>query len=392
MNKLFIIFFILISCKNIENEVSPITISVIPEKAVSLDLKEIFEDLDYVYLSPSGNKGFIGEFSKILYDGESFFVFQNGMGESSICKFDRTGKLIFQEVSKTEGPGKYMGASDIVLDNEKGVIEVLDSYQSKIVVLSKNDGAFINEMKLSPYNFKKFAKLEKNKYALYTANQPTELGAYNIYINQHDGQNPKHYVAINPYLTGTSIDENCFSSTPLNKSYLYTGVFSNIAWRVSLDTVMKAYRVDFGNKWFDEKTLQGLPGSDTEGKMNILNTGDDKITSIRNIEEFENSIFFHYFFSNNVYWNFYNKQNKSLISFHVNRAEFEKPNNFDSGPIPVYHYAVYNDYMVLGTKPTTVYDLGQAAPANSKFKQFAQTVPEEGNPVIILAKLKEKYR
>ena len=274
MNKLlvslFTFFYVFVSCKNIENEVGPITIKAIPEKAVLFDFKEIFEELDYVYLSPSGNKGFIGEFNKILYDGKSFFVFQNGMGESSICKFDRYGKLIFQEVSRTEGPGKFMGASDITLDNEKGLIEVLDSYQSKIVFLNKNDGTFINEMKLSPFNFKKFAKLENGRYAFYTANQPTELGSYNIYINQHNEHNLKHFIAINPYLSGTIIDENCFSTNPLNSSHVYVEIFSNVIWRVSSDTVTQAYRVEFGNRWFDEKVLQGLPGSDTRGKMAIL--------------------------------------------------------------------------------------------------------------------------
>ena len=96
--------------------------------------------------------------------------------------------------------------------------------------------------------------------------------------------------------------------------------------------------------------------------------------------------------SNKIYWNYYDKQNKTLKSFYVDRAELEKPNNFDGGPIPIYHYGGYNGYMILGAKPDAVYRLGQTAPNGGKFKQFAQTVPEEGNPVIILAKLKKKYQ
>ena len=52
----------------------------------------------------------------------------------------------------------------------------------------------------------------------------------------------------------------------------------------------------------------------------------------------------------------------------------------------------FNEYMIFEAESELVHTLGKNAPPSSKFKQFAQTVPEEGNPVIILAKLKRKYQ
>lgn len=395
MNNLTISLLTLIiihcSCKNSENEFTTVNIKAIPENAIIFDMKAVFEELDYVYLAPNGSKGLVGDFSKILFDGNSFFVFQDITGESSVCKFSRNGNLLFQEISRDEGPGKFMGGSDIALNNENEIIEILDAYQSKIIFVSKNDGAFIKEIKL-PYSFNKFVKLENDGYAFYAANSPTELGAFNIYIKHQDKPKPRHFVPINPNMIGTIINHNCFSTAPLNKSYLYSEIFSNILWRVSLDTVMPAYRIDFGERWVDEEALLGLPGADAESKMAILNTGEDKIQNVRNLEEFEESIYFNYYVFNKVYWNFYNKGKKKLESFYIERSALENPNSFDGGPIPFYHYGRFNEYLILGVDSGVVHRLGKAAPVGSKFKQFAQTVPEEGNPVIILAKLKKKYQ
>jgi hypothetical protein len=48
--------------------------------------------------------------------------------------------------------------------------------------------------------------------------------------------------------------------------------------------------------------------------------------------------------------------------------------------------------MIFEATADPIFNLGQKAKDGSKFKQFAQSVPKEGNRGIILAKLKKKYQ
>lgn len=392
IKKICVFFFILlsISCSN-EKLNAFQTIKITSNEAVILDLKEVFDELEYIYLSTKGNQGLIKEINEILFDGSDFYVFQDETDAPSICKFNKSGQLVFEEVSKEEGPGKFLGANDIALNNEDETIEILDSYQSKIVFCSKKDCSFIREIKTS-FNFRQFTKIGSNDYAYYSANQPTNVGAFNLYVGKLNEPILSPFAPINPHLIGTVIENKCFSSFPFNGSRLFKQDYSNVIWRTSPSNTNEAYKVDFGSHWFNESTLQGLAGSDTEGKMKILNVGDDKVKSLKNIEEFQDNIFFDYYLSGRIYWNFYNKNTKSLKSFYIDLSSYKNPNNFEGGPIPLVLRGRYNEFMIFETTSELVHTLGKNAPPPSKFKQFAQTVPEEGNPVIILAKLKKKYQ
>lgn len=388
---IFLLSIIVIAASCNQNENTASTIVVDPEKSSPINYSELFDGIEYVYLAPIDNKGYISEIDKLVFDGSNFYVFQDVTHAPSIFKFDRSGKFVFSKTSREEGPGKFIGANDILLNSSDNTIEVLDAYQAKIVACSQKDGRFLNETNL-PFNLRQFVGFGKEKYAFYSGNDRTEMGGYNVYLMDEPTTNLRPFIPINEYLIGTGIENKCFSSFPNNGSFLYRDEFSNIIWRITPDEAEEAYVIDFGGNWFDEKTLHGLAVSDAEGKLAILNSGKDKIRSLICVEEFESSIFFKYYLSGRMYWNFFDKNSMMLSSFFADRVSSNNPNNIDGGPIPNRFLGRFKDYMIFEAKSDLVYRLGQTAPSGSKFKQLAQTVPEEGNPVIILAKLKKKYQ
>jgi len=383
-----------ISCKQDDKLLEPITIAVDPSKAAPLDCLELFEDFEYVYLSPNASKGYIAEIEKLMFDGDDFYVFQNEMDAPGIFKFDREGKLVFNVTSHEEGPGKFLGANDIALNKNSKLIEILDAYQSKIVSCSMEDGAFVKEIKTS-YPFRQFVRFEEGNYAFYAANTPTELGAFNLYINKGMSREPKPFNPINPSLTGTIFENLCFSTYPNEGSYLYSEQFSNIVWRITPDWANEAYTIDFGKKWFDDDILKGFAQSDNAGKLNILNSNPSTaVRAIAHLEEFDKNLFFTYSLEGKYYWNFFDKTTHEMTSFYLIN-KLNNPNNFDGGSTPRRLLTRYQEYLIFELDPELVNQLGSRENANAsswKFREFAKTVPADGNPVIMLGKLKPLYQ
>jgi hypothetical protein len=140
-NYLFVLFFLMISCKSKDNTLFEFDPRNLIENKIRLS--EIADDIKYIPLDNIYPLGFIHD--NIEFINNSIYLSEKDIG---ILVFDITGKMIRKIGSKGRGPGEYLYTFDFTVDEKTETIYVWDN--NIIKVYSKN-GKFIRSFSLKEY-------------------------------------------------------------------------------------------------------------------------------------------------------------------------------------------------------------------------------------------------
>lgn len=229
------------------------------------------ESISYIPLETTeGN--YLNEVDGLRIFGEYFFFIErDGLNNKVISIFDKRGTFIRQISSPEEGPGYFMSVYDLWYDEEKDVIELLDSGSGKIVKYSLA-GEHIGDLYL-PGQFQEFVKFSENKYALYSGFSPQNSGMYN-FCHLRGGALQSCSLEFPEFFIGHKMEGPHFAPPALDHdNFLLHDSFNDTIYCFNRDenSLYPAYRLDLGNTWIDEKWISDFANGDMREKMMLMN-------------------------------------------------------------------------------------------------------------------------
>jgi hypothetical protein len=307
-------------------------------------------------------------------DGKSYFIFDENQGKIFVFEQSGKAKAIFDH--QGEGPGEYMEITDVQIDFEKEVIEVLDYRKLKKYNLTTFEYISAENLNHLPKdkNFRNFVRIDDVLY-LWTNLPPNqlvgedELGSHHL-IRVENGDVSFHvekkYGVIHGYIFHPSSSKNEFNLPSI--------VGSTDIIRVSRDSVYTKYKFDFGNK--------GIPLAEMmnfwEKRHELL--GSEYYKPPQNIWETGNHLFFQ-FTGNMVGYNvLFDKNTNSIKSIGKIQDKVDPVIIFsDSEFIYAYLFpGIIVDYLENGGDLTT----------SPFFKNLdTSLLKKEDNPIIVKFKL-----
>ncbi len=229
-------------------------------------------------------------------DGRSMYIVDKRQSKLLVFDRDGLGKSVFHK--KGPGPDEYLDISDLQIDFEEQVIEILD-YQ-RIKRYDLNSFAYLGEEDLRKIpkdkNFREFVRTNDKLY-LWTNLPPNqrisenEEGSYHL-VSIQDNE-PMYFVKKEYGVIGHQV---FYPSNRKDEYNLNPLVGSSDIIAVNQDSVYVKYRFNFGEKGLPKKELENFFGRAGE----LLNTDYNKFTS--NIRETNTHLFFQ--FAGNLKANF----------------------------------------------------------------------------------------
>lgn len=244
--------------------------------------------------------------NKILFRKNDMYVLDSHYKQ--ILRYSTDGKYIGKLQRIGKGPGEYTAISDFCLD-EKGNLYIVDPNQRKILIFAP-DFQFIKEKKLNFYfNNISFSKDFKHIF-LYTAltyNEPKY--AYQLMELSTDLRVEKGL--------GHSIErcDNIFANSEGNgiikkedDQVFFFPYFSSDIYKVTNDTLLPAYHLDFGKKILTVK----MANNDFDDMMNYVGK-EDYISSISYVQN--NDMMVYGYMDTKLFYNsFYNKTSNHVVT------------------------------------------------------------------------------
>lgn len=134
-----------ISCQPVRKQVlKRIDFESIVNKEIGLKLSEIVDEIKYIPLETNG-ECLLGDVDPIRIYGNQIFLISN----NQVYKFNKAGKFLGKIGSLGKGPGEYLSAYDIQINEYDEQIYVLDTNGKKIHMYSIN-GLYLESFALGP--------------------------------------------------------------------------------------------------------------------------------------------------------------------------------------------------------------------------------------------------
>jgi 6-bladed beta-propeller len=375
-------------CKNEPTHkvsVSSITIS----QAKTLDAPSgIIQSIRYVPLE-TAPACLISEVLKLHLQHDRIYVLNNIHPDRSLIVFDNKGELQFK-AGNTEGPGKVLRCNDFWVDDATGNIDLLDSYQKKLIRFGKN-GNYIGTVS-TQHGFEQIRKLPSGNYACYSGSEFIEGGNTKlIHLTNNDFDLKESFIsAILPnYPTSMAATFSNNNQYPI----YYWQRFSNKVWQID-ETGMKPFSVlDFGNNWIDEATLTKLASIENPGEMVSLLNGSPLVNGISSFNIVGDCQFFTYYQKGKLHWNLYNPQSKDLKSISL---AYDQPiaNGIDGGMVPFAPFTVFGDELVFLMEPKQLLDFvnkqssEQQTLQSPAMRDLLKSAQPNDNAIVVFVKLK----
>ncbi|NDV57810.1 6-bladed beta-propeller [Bacteroides sp. 519] len=366
MRPLLILILLLVSCKQEKPESNILIFE--PQKAThEFKLSDFVESITYIQFDST--KIFAGFDGTVLTD--DFIFLKTNLG---ILKYDRTGRFIQQIGGIGQGPMEYNQDYQIT-KSESGEKLFIHTYED-IILTYDFDGNFLNRIKAKvslsiPNVFRQY----NNQFYFFkdiSSYAPSQPDLWLVIDEKGKWVSSKKDE--NLFFESSSGANYIWSPTDYNNSSIYWNMYSDTIYRINKSGV-DAFGV-FGNGRY-RLTPQNESNRDGCLKMNC-------------IVETNRFIFFRWAFMTGEWTSnitIYDKQNKTF-------KNTDKPivNDIDGGaPLFFSRSVQINGYQYLGTSMRPE-DLKEKFLASNtpESRALAETIDEEGNPVMVLYKLKEQ--
>ena len=312
-NYIFRIFSILIvillvaGCREKKNNIADTYTDVVP---IIIDIKEAIQNkVDYKYsdilfdsITFIPLECFIDDFvlaldnSSIMRITPNFFFVQGKSGRTPLLCYDHNGKFIRKIAERGPGPGEFGRLRDVAVDEEKGIVYVLDRSDKKIYKYNF-EGVFLEVINLSNHADKIAVNLA-GQLLIHFPNWDGDL-QYSclLFDNKGDTINKLN----NNIFYGLDAERTKFGYEGLR--YIYN---DRIHVKGKSDTL---YVVE--NNRFIPKYIFST-GEKLSKKLSRVEY-DEKI-SISYIHETDSKVFFHFGIDKTGYWSYYDKKTGKAFS------------------------------------------------------------------------------
>ncbi len=368
-----------------------------PGSANIFSTKEIFEEITYIQLKGTNNK-LENSLTKLQVTNENIFVFRDDK-EESLNVFDRNGAFKYG-ISNVEGKHELYRVHDFYVDEKNGFIEMVDLLTKNFLRFDVKTGSLIEQIPTSnPYQY--LTKLKNGPYVFRSADECDDPVKGKLHFSYY----PKEFT--NSFIKKP--DNLCeyipFGIMPFSNQFgdrvLFTEEFSNIIYGVNKNGVQPVYKFDPNGFWVPENLILEIENADDPyDYMDRLRS--NYITQIRFIREFNNTIFFTHFSGVGAFWNFYNKNDKSVTTFDLPPHFINKPNDLDGGKMFGIPLANYNDQLVFILQAHHILNYYHQylseeekekiqSDKNNNFTKLINEIGYNDLPILVFAKLKPKF-
>lgn len=317
---------LLFSCQEDHTAGSLTLIEVDISTAKNVSISEIASSIEYVPLITNSRNYIFNDWLDVQVHDDRIYIQQDADVYDNYFAFKLDGKYVQQITATGEGVGKITNGSSYVVDGDE--LSILDSYQSKIIRYAINDGRYLGQQQL-PYPYKKFVKTVDG-FVFYMRNQIESNDtsfSYNLFSTDENFKLKQKAFKIPDYLRNYRVKEHNFSNRHDGK-YLFTNFLSDVIYELAGTGMEPKYKVDFGDKWIDEESLNRL--SLDNGRANrrrLLYSRFDHIYSITNLFHGERYVLLTFFFDQAFYWVTYRKVD-GLVNIYK-----QKENDLDLSPL-----------------------------------------------------------
>lgn len=118
-------------------------IEVVPGSNEKISLPDIISSYKYIALE-SLNNNLIGQVDKILSHDDKIFVLDKDRAKA-IFVFNNKGKFLYKIANNLGGPEGYSYIQDFDIDDEKGILHLLDYPKNRMLKFKTSDGSFLEK-------------------------------------------------------------------------------------------------------------------------------------------------------------------------------------------------------------------------------------------------------
>lgn len=288
------------------------------------------EKIEYVPLETDGVPFLNDQIDRFRIFENKFFLIEYNNLDRRIFSFSSDGKYIMHIDNPGEGPGKYLKVQDLWYDSNEESLELLDSYQNKIIRYNLK-GEYLYQYKISN-SFSEFVKIEKETYVYYASNSPSSTSNDNIYLVK-ENETVNTFVPIQENLGEIHFMGPRFTKIS-NEKHLFYETLNDTIYEIGPNLEFKAKAiVDLGKFWisFDEKDR--FLNSSIEERLDFLNKSGKTISMIH--PNYYHDTYLLSFIINaerRRYLYMQASDSQGCLTYTVNSTT--KYNEFDYGPIP----------------------------------------------------------
>ena len=379
--RLFVLLAFLWSCesKNNNQDFTPELINVTVPEELMVDYHQVFDEYKLVPLT-NEEASLIGSIDRIIIHDERFHILDKQT--NSIKIFDNDGRFIQRIQELGNGPGEYHELMDFSID-EKGERLVLHSHRPYKLLYYSFDGDFIKEEGMESY-YNNIAIDEEYLLMVNLLKENNHL----VFLKNLNTDQLKEFLPIGG--TERALNNNFGTGFPycLNSQYTYAFFpFSNIIYQVTNGKLVSRYQIDFGDKNLPELFFKdGVVDMEAYHKAIENKYG----FMIANFKESEDYLVFTFGASNIVVYS--KREKKSTVFNYAHNAEalLGFQNYFG-------HDGQYDNYLIGIIQPfnflyqMNLYrkDIKEWERVPAYLKELSETINDQSNPILMIAKLKQ---
>lgn len=339
------------------------------EKAEPLKMSEIISKISYIPLE-TNSKCLLGNMWIYVF-GKDILVRSLSIDES-IYRFSTEGKYLNKIGSKGNGPGEFIGCSDMFLQGD--TVYVVPSFTNAILCYSLS-GEFIKRYKVDIKN--KLSHVVKINAKSYMIALSSEHKLGNLIKTDREFKIQSGFFKELP-MSGYGLSHRFQRS---KDKIFYFDNFHYTVYDISNEYPIPSIVVDFGKYKTSNQKLSLYP------KVNIIlnNPWINSFYSSSNYYKFD----FYYPYKRSEYSMLYR------ISDGKRFVWTKLINNIDNGTLDRWTGFLADDKLVFHLMPLTILERykdmtkeEKLNPANSAFVKMASKISAESNPVIMVCKLK----
>ena len=219
-------------------------------KSESIYTSDLIQSIELIAFEQA-DSAMLGELLSVKKFNDQVYILDRIRGP--LCQFDLNGKFVGSFSKGGRGPGEYQGASDFLIDDESGTIEILSLLNRKIFRYDK-DGIFQNSIDIKASAFS-FMKDGQNNYwlnkGIYNFEEDS-IGRYRVYCLDQNG------AVISKQLPDSSALSMPISETNFTKwenDILFRAYFDNNIYRMNNGLATSIFSFDFGEFNFPKEVL-----------------------------------------------------------------------------------------------------------------------------------------
>ncbi|MDR2882608.1 MAG: 6-bladed beta-propeller [Alistipes sp.] len=229
----------------VPKEVSDNIPSLFPlEQSIEVsNLNPYIDNVEFIPLEEN-EESFLSYIGKLLIDASGNFIVRDMSGTVKV--FDSRGKFLFNVGHKGRGPGEYLSARDISLDDTGNSLLVLSL--GYVLVYNVSDGKFIRQIETPREDYEAICTSSDGGFFLFSCN-PGDFADfsndfYAVKQFEADGTKKGEFLPRKDFV----ISQGIFTQSH-DKSYLLRPQEGdNILYKISDNRIIPQYKIDFGNR------------------------------------------------------------------------------------------------------------------------------------------------